>query len=76
MRSVSLRANYIGDAGAGRLAEGISHNTGLEKMNLHSNDFASAGERALLRAVEGHPQLRGIADAGGSELFNEVCSVS
>ena len=29
----------------------------------------------LLESVRGHPRLKSIADSGGDELFNEVCSI-
>ena len=57
LTTLYISCNRLGDEGVRYLAEGLKHNTSIERLGLASNRISSKGARALVDALHEHPNL-------------------
>ena len=77
LRSINLRANYIGNDGALRIAEAVDgllvEKAPLRELDLRANDFGVAGQHALVEALQAKKMAMESATPNGNLLMETVC---
>ena len=79
LQSLNLRANYIGDEGALKLAEAVNalpvEKATLRELDLQANDFGVVGQHALVQALQAKKVAAASTPSANSNILMETVCV-